>query len=197
MGPGMVVKAVAPRQFSIVAFGIAQVLIDLEVLWNMVRHDTQSHTFLHTYLGASLIVLVAMPLGKFISTQLKRDWNLLTGSVSCFDIKITEHTPCLSAFLGASIGAYSHVLFDSFYHLDIEPFQPWSASNPCQGIIEPFQMEVAFNILFILGFLCFIAREILSRRPFKTPSGNIENDEAGKKHLPTDGMDYTDKRNSK
>ena len=110
-----------------------------------------------------LWVLIAIPLGKLISTRLRRDWNLLTGAVSCFDTKVTERTTWLSAFLGASIGAYSHVLFDSFYHLDIEPFQPWSVANPCQGIIEPFQMDVAFNILFILGLLWFIAREVLGR----------------------------------
>ena len=163
MGPGMVVKAMLPRQFSIVAFGIAQVLIDLEVLWHMVRHNTQSHTFLHTYLGASLIVLAATLLGKPVSTGLKRCWNLLAGKVTRFDAKLPARTTWLSAFLGASIGAYSHVLFDSFYHLDIEPFQPWTAANPCRGIIEPFQMDVLFNILFILGLLWFIAREVLGR----------------------------------
>jgi hypothetical protein len=175
MGPGMIVKAMIPRHFSIVAFGIAQVLIDLEVLWHMVRYNRQDHTFFHTYLGASLIVLAAALLGKPVSTAAMRMWNVLARHVAVFDLSVPRQATWKATFLGAGIGAYSHVLFDSFYHLDIEPFQPWSAANPCRGILsQPFQMEVAFNILLILGILWFTVGEFLRRRNRQTPRTSVK-----------------------
>ena len=164
MGPGMIVKAMVPRHFSIIACGITQVLVDLEVLWNMERNNTPLHTFFHTYLGVSLVVLIAIPLGKTLSTSIRRIWNFVGKYVSSFDMKVPEQTTWTATILGASIGAYSHILFDSFYHLDIEPFQPWSDANPCKGLIDPSNMEIAFNLLFIIGLLWFIIGEILRKR---------------------------------
>jgi hypothetical protein len=161
MGPGMIVKAIMPHRFSIMAFGIAQVLIDLEVLWNMANHNNQLHTFFHTYLGASLVVLITAPLGKMISGWTRRVWNMAAGYFSRFDMTVPGHTSWTATILGATIGAYSHVLFDSFYHIDIKPFRPWSDSNPCKGLIDPFKMEIVFNALFIVGLLWFIIGEII------------------------------------
>jgi H+/Cl- antiporter ClcA len=164
MGPGMVVKSMAPRHFSIIAFGMTQVLIDLEVLWNMERHNTQLHTFFHTCLGVSLVALIAIPLGKTLSTSVRRIWNYVARYVSSFDMTVPGQTTWTATILGAGIGAYSHVLFDCFYHLDIEPFQPWSDANPFKGLMDPFKMETAFNMLFILGLVWFIIGEILRKR---------------------------------
>ena len=160
----MIVKAVMPNRFSIMAFGIAQVLIDLEVLWNMAHNNNQLHTFFHTYLGASFIVLIAAPLGKRVSGWARKIWNLAAGNFSPFDMTVSGHTSWMATLLGASIGAYSHVLFDSFYHSDIKPFQPWSDSNPCEGLIAPFRMEIVFNALFIIGLAGFIMGEIWRKR---------------------------------
>jgi hypothetical protein len=174
MGPGMLLKAMTPRHFSIIAFGITQVLIDLEVLWNMAHHSHQLHTFFHTYLGASLVFLIALPLGKTISTWVRRIWNFAAQHVHSFNMTVSRQTTWTATILGASIGAYSHVLFDSFYHIDVEPFQPWSALNPCKGIIDPVKMEIVFNALFILGLVWFTIGEILRKRaqPGGLPNAN-------------------------
>lgn len=160
----MLLKAMSPRHFSIITFGVAQVLIDLEVLWNMTRPCHQLHTRLHTYLGASLVVLVAFPLGQTLGTWTRRIWNLTARRVSSFDMTVPGQTTWTAAVLGAAIGAYSHVLFDSFYHRDIEPLRPWSTLNPCQGIVDPFKMEIVFNALFILGLVRFTIGELLRMR---------------------------------
>lgn len=164
MGPGMLLKAMIPRHFSIIAFGITQVLIDFEVLWNMAHHSHQLHTFFHTYLGASLVLLITIPLGKTISTCVRRIWNFAAQYVHSFNITVSGQTTWTAIILGASIGAYSHVLFDSFYHIDVQPFQPWSESNPCKGLIDPFKIEIVFNALFILGLVWFTIGEILRKR---------------------------------
>jgi len=164
MGPGIIVKAILPHRFSIIAFGISQVLIDLEVLWNMAHHNNQLHTFFHTYLGASLIVLITVPLGKLASGWLSRIWDLAAGHISHFDMTVSGQASWTTTLLGASVGAYSHVLFDSFYHIDITPFQPWSDLNPCKGLIVPFQMEIVFNALVIVGLLWSMIGAYLRRR---------------------------------
>ncbi len=69
MGPGMIAKAMVPRHFSIIAFGITQVLVDLEVLWNMERNNTPLHTFFHTYLGVSLVVLIHRALSAVVGCE--------------------------------------------------------------------------------------------------------------------------------
>ena len=59
MGPGMLVKAAVPRSFSIIVFGLTQIVIDLEVLQHMARNEYPFHTFWHTYLGATVIAGLA------------------------------------------------------------------------------------------------------------------------------------------
>lgn len=159
MGPGMIGKAIMPHRFSVMAFGIAQVLIDLEVLWNMAHHNNQLHTFFHTYLGASLVVLITVAFGKMTIGWVRKIWDIAARDISCFGVTVSGPISWTATILGASIGGYSHVLFDSFYHTDIKPLQPWSDSNPCKGLIDPFKMEIAFNALFIVGLLWFIIRE--------------------------------------
>jgi hypothetical protein len=51
MGPGMAVKAAMPRHFSIVVFGLTQIVIDVEVLWQLAIGGYPLHRFCHTYLG--------------------------------------------------------------------------------------------------------------------------------------------------
>jgi len=163
MGPGLIAKAIAPKHMSVIAFGVTQVLIDLEVLWNMGHHNAQLHTFFHTYVGASLVVLVAIPVAKTLSTLARRSWNLVTRQTSDANLAVSDHTTWTATILGAAIGAYSHVLFDSFYHLDIQPFQPWSAANPFKGLITPAHMELAFLVMFMLAIVWLTISAIRKR----------------------------------
>jgi membrane-bound metal-dependent hydrolase YbcI (DUF457 family) len=32
--------------------------------------------------------------------------------------------------VGATLGAYTHIVFDGIMHADVRPFAPWSAANP-------------------------------------------------------------------
>jgi hypothetical protein len=163
MGPGLIAKAIAPKHVSIIAFGVTQVLIDLEVLWNMGHHNPQLHTFFHTYVGASLVVIVAISVAKPLSTLARRSWNLLTYHASHLNVAASDRTTWTATIAGACIGAYSHVLFDSFYHLDIQPFQPWSAANPFKGLLTPAHMELAFLVMFMLAIVWLTIRAIRKR----------------------------------
>jgi hypothetical protein len=172
MGPGIAVKAVMPRYFSIVVFGLTQIALDLEVLWHMARHDYPFHTFWHTYLGATIIAAVLTVLGKPSSQWIKAMWNRI--AAKCRDVDLTVSTPTtwVASFIGASVGAYSHILLDSLYHPDIEPLQPWSASNCVFGVLDPNGLEVVCVLIGIAGLVWFIERERRKRKANRVRDGN-------------------------
>ena len=58
-GPGAAIHVVAPRHVSFLAFCAANVLIDIEPLYYMLTHQDRLHRFFHTYVGASLVAVVA------------------------------------------------------------------------------------------------------------------------------------------
>ena len=48
-GPGLLIKAVAPHQFSVAAYSVAQVVIDLESGYHLLRGDYPVHRQAHTF----------------------------------------------------------------------------------------------------------------------------------------------------
>ena len=169
MGPGMVFKAALTRHFSIVAFGLAQIFIDIEVLWFLSQGEYHHlHRFWHTYPGATVAAAAAAVFGKPASQWLKRAWNSIAGGFPGTDLTLETNTSWKASFIGAVAGSYSHILLDSLYHSDIKPFFPWSESNRLYGIISPHNVEIICVVLGIAGFVIFIERE----RRRKIKSGN-------------------------
>lgn len=64
MGPGLAVKAESGRHFSLMVFGFSQVMIDIEPLVRIIRGDAMVHGFTHTYLGATLIAVLSVVVGR-------------------------------------------------------------------------------------------------------------------------------------
>jgi membrane-bound metal-dependent hydrolase YbcI (DUF457 family) len=118
-GPGAALHAVAPRHVSFLAFCVANVIIDVESLVNLVQRREPVHAFLHTYVGATLVWLGL--LGLFWAAQRLTRWRGLT---------------LRQVALGALLGAYSHVLLDSVMHHDIQPLLPFAAGNALQGVVS-------------------------------------------------------------
>src|SRR5690349_3393859 len=48
-GPGLLIKAVAPRQFSVTAYSVAQVVIDIESGYYLLKGDDPVHRQAHTF----------------------------------------------------------------------------------------------------------------------------------------------------
>lgn len=63
LGPGALIKAIAPRQGSLTTFALANGLIDLEPILCFLRTGDPAHRFRHTLPGATLAALVAVWLG--------------------------------------------------------------------------------------------------------------------------------------
>lgn len=155
----MAIKAAMPRHFSIVVFGFTQIVFDVEVLWHLVRHEYPLHTCWHTYLGATIIAAVMTILGKPASQWVKKVWNRIAARCRNADLTVAVPTTWIASLIGALAGAYTHILLDSIFHPDIEPFQPWSTSNRLQGIVNPFWLEVICVVLGIAGLIRFLRSE--------------------------------------
>lgn len=146
MGPGTAIKAVAGRHFSLTVFGLAQVLIDLEPLVRMLRHDAVLHGFSHTYLGALLLAAVAATVGKPLFGWLLWHWNVAARRARAEWASLHATIAWRVAWGSALIGTLSHVWLDSFMHHDLHPWSPLSQANGLLGL---------FPVGWIYGFCLF------------------------------------------
>lgn len=128
IGPGIAFKALLHSSFSLMVFGWAQIVMDIQPLIVMVSDEGHLHGFSHTYIGATLLALLSGLTGKYLAEiglfvlDLNRQWS----------VKISWWVTFLSAF----IGTYSHVVLDSLVHGDVEPFYPFTRSNNLLGILS-------------------------------------------------------------
>ena len=129
MGPGLLIKALLRGGFSLMVFGWAQILIDLQPLVVLLRGDGPVHGFSHTWLGAALIAPVAALSGKPLS-----EFGLRVLGLSRADqpVRIAWWVAWASAF----IGTFSHVLFDAIMHADMQPLAPLSGHNALLGTLD-------------------------------------------------------------
>ena len=125
MGPGMLLKALLQGSFSLMVFGWAQILMDIQPLVVMLTGEGHLHGFSHTYVGATLIGLAAALTGKYAA-----EWGLRIIREERF-LPLRWPVTVVSAL----IGAYSHVVIDSIMHADMEPFAPWSSANDLLSLL--------------------------------------------------------------
>lgn len=136
MGPGLLIKSVIRKHFSLMVFGFSQVAIDIEVLFHMVRRDQTVHGFNHTYVGATLVALISILIGRAICQFLINRWIPTTESTLEIWLRGPKKISWIAAISGAFIGAYSHVFLDSIMHFDVRPLMPWSEDNSLLSLIS-------------------------------------------------------------
>jgi len=149
-GPGLALKGVAAPVFSWSAFAAAQVVIDCETIYYMVRGEYPVHRFLHSFLGGGMAGLVAAIL--FL--------GVVHASLIGFPRLIVPLTATatargeisfLGAFLGGLTGGLSHPLLDGIMHPDVRPFMPWTDYNPFLGLIGLAPLHLACIASAIFG----------------------------------------------
>jgi hypothetical protein len=131
MGPGVLLKAFLPTSFSLMVFGWAQIVMDLQPLVAMLTGRGELHGLSHTWIGASLLAVVAALSGKYL------------GELGLYLLGLRRQLPIRwsAAWLGAVTGTASHVLLDSLVHADVRPFAPFSAANGLFGMVSWEAME--------------------------------------------------------
>jgi membrane-bound metal-dependent hydrolase YbcI (DUF457 family) len=159
MGPGVAVKAVSGRHFSLMVFGFSQVAIDIEPLVRILRGDSLLHGFTHTYLGATLIGLVSVVVGRPVCQFFLNFWVPDESTPFLYWLRCPQRISWSAAFVGAFVGTYSHIVLDSFMHADMQPFAPLPQSNALLHLISVAKLHAIclFSGLFgaVLIFLVF------------------------------------------
>jgi hypothetical protein len=166
LGPGIALKAGLGDRISLLAFGLAQVAMDLEPLVGLLSGAPILHGSTHTYLAALFIGLavafITPPLGRPILRRWNReltyyrlDWLVRPVSIARGPV-----------MLGALSGTFSHIALDSLMHADMQPLAPWSSANDWLGMMP---MSTLFGGCVLSGVLGAIAW--LIRGWFERPGG--------------------------
>ena len=129
MGPGIFIKALLQGSFSLMVFGWAQIVMDIQPLFVLLSGEGHLHGFSHTYLGASLLAIVAALSGKYLS-----ELGLRILRIATIDNPIRIHWWVV--FVSAFIGTFSHVVIDSIMHSDVVPFYPFADGNALLGLVD-------------------------------------------------------------
>ena len=156
---GASVKAIAPKHFSWSIFILSIIMIDCEPLYYHFTEGMLSHKFFHSIIGVSIIAILCATLGKPLCEYGLKLWN---NSLAPEDkkwlgsgIKISH----ISAWTGAVIGAYSHLILDSIMHLDIKPLAPFTDENQLLGLLGMMELHVLCLILLGAGGIIYFFRE--------------------------------------
>ena len=67
MGTGLVVKALLQTSFSLMIFGWTQIIMDIQPLIVLLTGEGHLHGFSHSFIGASLLALLAGITGKYLT----------------------------------------------------------------------------------------------------------------------------------
>ena len=152
-GPGILLKSLAQKRFSLVAFIVCQVVIDLETLIHILNREPVLHTFFHSYFGSTLAAVIA-----YFLTQ-------IAFRINPWKTK-NRYRPLLfssTLFCSVLIGAWSHVLFDSIMHVDVRPFWPFDPMNPFLRMISLQDLHLGCVLSGTLGFLILAIHPVLQK----------------------------------
>ena len=151
MGPALAIKAGLGDRFSLVGFGLSQIVIDIEPLLAFVLGWTVLHGWTHTYVGATLIAAAVTALGRRPAEWILRRWNQELRYHKLDRFQPPDRLTIAEVASGAFIGTYSHVAIDSLMHPDMRPFAPFSAANPSLDLASYDEASLTCGILLVVG----------------------------------------------
>ena len=164
MGPGLALKAIGGRHFSLMVLGFSQVMMDLEPLIRMILGDSVLHGVTHTYLGATAIglasVLIGKPFCQWLLDRVRPDpslgmlvWMRGSGGITW-----------TAATVGAFFGTYSHIALDSVMHADVRPLAPFNNDNALLHIVGIDTVHAGCFAAGVIGALALAAAYLAARR---------------------------------
>jgi hypothetical protein len=173
MGPGILVKALIGPHFSLLVFGFAQAVIDIEPVVRLIRGDAILHGFTHTYLGATGVAIVAALAGRPLCQFLLDRWREDPDSPFMNWLRGSPKISWTAAFTGAFVGTYSHVVLDSIMHVDMEPLAPLSTANALHYLMSLNALHVMCVATAVLGagIMAFLYARV--KRPANSGAGRL------------------------
>lgn len=164
LGPGMLAKAAFPQQMSLSVFAFSQGVMDLEVVGRFLLGIPTLHGFSNSLLGATLLFLPSLLLGRPLSLWFLRWWNSKLSPSQVQFLTVLPVIPWPAAAIAAAFGVYSHWFLDAIMHADAQVFWPWPMGNPFLGGLSVAQLHL-FCLLsgglavLIWGLRCLLRRQ--------------------------------------
>lgn len=156
-GPGLLVKAAAPRQFSVAAYSVAQIVIDLESGYHLLRGDYPVHRQAHTFLLGGLIGLLCGLIVSRLGVRLLRPRDAIPEALGA------EFRMPIAAMSGIFGGVF-HSVLDGLMHPDMRPFRPFTDANPLYGLVSVRAVYLFCIITGLIGAALLLAWERRARR---------------------------------
>ena len=119
------------------------------------------HGFTHTYLGATLVALMSVLVGRPVCQFLSSRWTP-DPSFPLLSLRGPKRISWPAAIAGAFVGTYSHVLLDSIMHSDMQPLAPWSHTNALLSVISVGSLHLVCVLGGVVGELTVLVA--LNRR---------------------------------
>ncbi len=149
MGPAVLLKALLQGSFSLIIFGWAQIVMDIQPLIVMISGEGKLHGSSHTLIGATLLLFIAAVSGRGIIIGFQN----LVRLKAPYRLELTW----LITFLSAAIGTYSHIFFDMIMHSDVHVLWPFSTWNGLLQIISTGQLHNVCIVTGLMGFVLYSA----------------------------------------
>jgi hypothetical protein len=157
LGPGVLIKAAAPRQFSMAAYSLAQVVIDVESGYYLLRGEYPVHRQAHTFLLGGLIGLLCGLIVSRVGGWWARPRDVVPEALAA------EFRMPLAVVSGI-FGGIFHSVLNGIMYPDIRPFRPFTDANPLYGLVSIRTLYLFCTITGLVGAALLLARERRSRR---------------------------------
>jgi hypothetical protein len=155
LGPGLLIKGLAPRRFSMAAYSLAQVAIDVESGYYMLHHATPVHREAHTFLVGGLIGLLCGLIVARVGAWVARPRDVVT------EVFAAEYRLPVAVLSGV-FGGIFHSVLDGIMHADIRPFRPFTQANPLYGLVS---IQILYTFCIITGVVGAALLLAWERRP--------------------------------
>ncbi len=156
LGPGLIIKAVAPSHFSLTAYTLANVAVDLEPLYHILRGDYPLHGPMHTL---PLATLTGLLVGAGVSLLPKAFRDGPAAEKLPDALRAEFRLP--ECIVAGVLGGMSHSLINSIIYTDFHPLAPFSVQNPLHGLITPNALFYSLFLTGVIGLVLLAIRALL------------------------------------
>ncbi|MBF0419804.1 MAG: metal-dependent hydrolase [Magnetococcales bacterium] len=159
-GPGVLFKAFGGPQVSWTSFVLANGLVDLEPIVLFLTTGIPDHRFFHTFPGITVVGLFASWPGIYWCRWWLIKWNQWLPPSQHRWFGASSNVTYSSVLAGAMLGVWSHLILDSVMHWTMQPFWPFSQTNPFKGQFSVETLHVGCILAAGLGLILMLLRKM-------------------------------------
>ena len=132
-------------------FALTQITMDLEVVMRLMAGIFPLHGFTNTIIGATVVLIVTVGLGKPVCEWALRGWNQKLSPAQSRWLQVPESISWHAACLGGLLGVGSHFFLDAIMHSDARPWAPFSEGNAFIGLLSIEQLNWLCLVCLLVG----------------------------------------------